>query len=108
VPQVGIINPSEFAPINSIEAVIWVAIGGRGTLYGAIAGAVLVNYAKTYLTGAFPEVWLFFLGALFVLVTLLLPNGLVGLLPARRREKNAKALPPRAFEGLLPGRAQDK
>ena len=58
VPQIGIINPSEFAPINSIEAVIWVAVGGRGTLYGAIAGAVLVNYAKTYLTGAFPEVWL--------------------------------------------------
>ncbi len=59
VPQVGIINPSEFAPINSIEAVIWVAVGGRGTLYGAILGAVLVNYAKTYLTGAFPEIWLF-------------------------------------------------
>ena len=58
VPQIGIINPSEFAPINSIEAVIWVAVGGRGTLYGAIAGAVLVNYAKTYFTGAFPEVWL--------------------------------------------------
>ena len=64
VPQIGIINPSEFAPINSIEAVIWVAVGGRGTLYGAIAGAVLVNYAKTYLTGAFPEVWLYALGAL--------------------------------------------
>ena len=64
VPQVGIINPGEFAPINSIEAVIWVAVGGRGTLYGAIAGAVLVNYAKTYLTAAFPEVWLYALGAL--------------------------------------------
>src|SRR5271166_6305377 len=58
VPQVGIINPSEFAPINSIEAVVWVAVGGRGTLYGAVAGAVLVNYAKTYFTGAFPEIWL--------------------------------------------------
>jgi urea transport system permease protein len=80
VPQVGIINPSEFAPINSIEVVIWVAIGGRGTLYGAAVGAVLVNYAKTYLTGAFPEVWLYALGALFVLVTLLLPRGLTGLL----------------------------
>ncbi len=66
VPQIGIINPSEFAPINSIEVVIWVAVGGRGTLYGAVAGAVMVNYAKTYLTGAFPEVWLFALGALFV------------------------------------------
>jgi len=81
VPQVGIINPSEFAPINSIEAVIWVAVGGRGTLYGAIAGAVLVNYAKTYLTGAFPEVWLYALGALFVLVTLFLPRGIIGLVP---------------------------
>jgi urea transport system permease protein len=87
VPQIGIINPSEFAPINSIEAVIWVAVGGRGTLYGAIAGAVLVNYAKTYLTGAFPEVWLFALGALFVLVTLFLPRGIVGLVQARTKDK---------------------
>jgi urea transport system permease protein len=87
VPQVGIINPSEFAPINSIEAVIWVAVGGRGTLYGAIAGAVMVNYAKTFLTGAFPEVWLFALGALFVVVTLFLPRGVVGLLPGRQEEK---------------------
>jgi urea transport system permease protein len=87
VPQIGIINPSEFAPINSIEAVIWVAVGGRGTLYGAIAGAVLVNYAKTYLTGAFPEIWLYALGALFVLVTLFLPRGIIGLLPARDKGK---------------------
>jgi urea transport system permease protein len=87
VPQVGIINPSEFSPINSIEAVIWVAVGGRGTLYGAIAGAVLVNYAKTWLTGAFPEVWLYALGALFVLTTLFLPRGFVGLL--RLRSKTA-------------------
>jgi urea transport system permease protein len=86
VPQIGIINPSEFDPINSIEAVIWVAVGGRGTLYGAIAGAVLVNYAKTYLTGAFPEVWLYALGALFVLVTVFLPRGIIGL--AQSREKN--------------------
>ena len=85
VPQVGIINPSEFAPINSIEVVIWVAVGGRGTLFGAVAGALLVNYAKTYFTGAFPEVWLYALGALFVLVTLFLPHGVVGLLPAQRR-----------------------
>ena len=82
VPQVGIINPSEFQPINSIEVVIWVAVGGRGTLYGAAAGAVLVNYAKTYFTGALPEVWLYALGAIFVLVTLFLPRGLMGLLPA--------------------------
>ena len=84
VPQVGIINPSEFAPINSIEVVIWVAVGGRGTLVGAAAGAVLVNYAKTFFTGAFPEVWLYALGALFVGVTLLLPRGLMGLLPAEK------------------------
>jgi urea transport system permease protein len=85
VPQVGIINPSEFAPINSIEVVIWVAVGGRGTLYGAAAGAVLVNYAKTYFTSALPEVWLYALGAMFVLVTVFLPRGVVGLLPSRRK-----------------------
>lgn len=79
VPQVGIINPGEFAPLNSIEVVIWVAVGGRGTLYGAVAGALLVNYAKTYLTGALPEMWLYALGALFVLVTVFLPRGVVGL-----------------------------
>lgn len=87
VPQIGIINPSEFAPINSIEAVIWVAVGGRGTLYGAVAGAVIVNYAKTYFTGAFPEIWLYALGALFVLVTLFLPRGVVGLLQSRKKER---------------------
>jgi len=108
VPQVGIINPSEFAPINSIEVVIWVAVGGRGTLYGAIAGAVLVNYAKTYLTGAFPEVWLFALGALFVLVTLFLPNGLIRLLPNRRRKNGASIAVPADLMGLLPGQASDK
>lgn len=86
VPQVGIINPGEFAPLNSIEAVIWVAVGGRGSLYGAVLGAVLVNYAKTWFTGALPEVWLFALGALFVLVTLFLPKGIVGLW--RRRDKH--------------------
>jgi urea transport system permease protein len=87
VPQVGIINPSEFAPINSIEVVIWVAVGGRGTLYGAAAGAVLVNYAKTFFTGALPEVWLYALGALFILVTLFLPRGLTGLLPRPARAR---------------------
>jgi urea transport system permease protein len=81
VPQVGIINPSEFAPINSIEVVIWVAVGGRGTLVGAAAGAVLVNYAKTFFTGALPEVWLYALGAIFVGVTIFLPRGVMGLMP---------------------------
>ena len=79
VPQVGIINPSEFAPLNSIEIVVWVAMGGRATLYGAVMGAIGVNYAKTWLTGAFPEIWLFTLGALFIFVTLFLPRGLAGL-----------------------------
>ena len=83
VPQVGIINPGEFSPANSIEAVIWVAVGGRGTLAGAILGAVLVNAGKTVLTGALPEVWLFALGALFIGVTLFLPRGLLGLIPQR-------------------------
>jgi urea transport system permease protein len=79
VPQVGIINPSEFSPANSIEAVIWVAVGGRGTLTGAVIGAILVNYAKTTFTsGPLASYWLFILGGLFVAVTLLLPRGVVG------------------------------
>ena len=78
VPQVGIINPSEFSPANSIEIVIWVALGGRGTLVGPIIGALAVNYAKTYFTGALPEAWLFMLGGLFIVATLLLPKGIVG------------------------------
>ncbi|HMF02970.1 MAG TPA: urea ABC transporter permease subunit UrtC [Terriglobia bacterium] len=86
VPQIGIINPSEFSPINSIEVVIWVAVGGRGTLFGAVVGAVLVNYAKTYFTGALPEVWLYALGALFVLVTIFLPRGMAGLLSLVRNK----------------------
>ncbi len=86
VTQIGIINPSEFSPTNSIEIVIWVAIGGRGTLYGAVVGAFLVNYAKTYFTAALPSMWLYALGALFVIVTLFLPNGVVGLLGARGRK----------------------
>jgi urea transport system permease protein len=88
VPQVGIINPNEFSPLNSIEVVIWVAVGGRGTLHGAALGAILVNYTKTYLTGAFPEVWLYGLGTLFVLVTLFLPRGVVGLWPATAKAKS--------------------
>ena len=78
VPQVGIINPSEFAPAASIEAVVWVAVGGRGTLVGAILGAVLVNGFKTWFTGFIPEFWLFALGALFIFVTLFLPRGIIG------------------------------
>jgi urea transport system permease protein len=80
VPQVGIINPGEFSPLNSIEVVVWVAVGGRASLFGAVAGALMVNYGKSYFTAALPEVWLFALGALFVLVTLFLPKGVIGLL----------------------------
>jgi urea transport system permease protein len=87
VPQVGIINPGEFAPLASIEIVVWVAVGGRGYLYGAIVGALLVNYGKTWFTGAFPEVWLFLLGGLFVVSTLFLPRGVVGLLQHRRSSR---------------------
>jgi urea transport system permease protein len=112
VPQVGIINPSEFAPASSIEAVIWVAVGGRGTLVGAALGAVLCNFAKTTLTGALPELWLFALGGLFVGVTLFLPRGIVGTLEEQigRRRGRARAAPVAAgaqggvgAEGAPPG-----
>ena len=101
VPQVGIINPGEFSPLNSIELVVWVAVGGRGTLYGAALGAGIVNYAKTYFTAALPEVWLFALGALFIVVTVFLPKGIVGLIARLRSKKQEKestsnAAPPNA------------
>lgn len=88
VPQVGIINPSEFSPLISLEIVVWVAVGGRGSLYGAIIGAVLVNYGKTVMTGLLPEIWLFTLGGVFILVTIFMPDGLVGLWK-RRKQENA-------------------
>jgi urea transport system permease protein len=94
VPQVGIINPGEFSPANSIEIVIWVAVGGRGLLLGAVIGAILVNGAKTLLTGWVPEIWIFFLGALFVFVTLFLPRGVLGgldILGRRVRDSRAEA-----------------
>ena len=89
VPQVGIINPSEMSPANSIEIAIWAAVGGRGTLVGPIVGAFLVNGAKSWLTVTFPEFWLYVLGALFIAVTLFLPNGIVGLL--RRKPKETRS-----------------
>ncbi|QIB32434.1 urea ABC transporter permease subunit UrtC [Ancylobacter pratisalsi] len=89
VPQVGIINPSEFSPANSIEIIVWVAVGGRGTLVGAALGAVLVNYAKTYFTsGILAPYWLFMLGGLFVAVTLFLPKGIIGTFYEWRDRRN--------------------
>jgi len=125
VPQVGIINPSEFEPANSIEVVIWTAVGGRGTIVGPIIGAVLVNMGKSYFTGALPELWLFALGALFVFVTLFLPKGIVGLLGQWRAAtaKRERPSPPQqpqtpkasqaaergeASETIMPGDAQPK
>ena len=92
VPQVGIINPGEFSPLSSIEMVVWVAIGGRGSLYGAIIGAIVVSYAKTRFTAIMPEAWLYALGGLFVLVTLLLPKGIAGFFPAIAARFNQKKL----------------
>ena len=126
VPQVGIINPGEFAPAKSIEVVIWAAVGGRGTIVGPILGAIGVNGAKSWLTAAYPELWLFALGGLFILVTLLLPRGVVGTLlhgwqalrerrraalaqdtgvPPDRRENPAEA-PPGARPHLAAGPAR--
>ena len=91
VPQVGIINPGEFEPGNSIEVVIWTAVGGRGTLIGPIVGGLIVNAGKTLFTGLWPDYWLYALGALFVFVTLFMPRGIVGLL----RETFSRQVPPR-------------
>jgi len=99
VPQVGIINPGEFAPAVSIEIIIWVAVGGRGSLYGAVLGAILVNFGKTYFTGALPEAWLYVLGALFIFVTIFMPKGIVGTITSfkglskRFKSKESSAAP---------------
>jgi urea transport system permease protein len=85
VPQVGIINPSEFSPENSIETVIWAAFGGRGTLWGAALGAIVINAAKSWFTGLMPDAWLFMLGGLFIFVTLFMPRGLAGLFSGWRK-----------------------
>ena len=93
VPQVGIINPGEFAPANSIEVVVWTAVGGRGTLIGPIIGAVLVNSGKSFFTGAFPEFWLYALGGLFIAVTLFLPKGIVGTIQDRWSSRRVQSAP---------------
>jgi len=90
-PQVGIINPSEMQPSNSIEMAIWVAVGGRGTLSGALVGAFLVNGLKSWCTTAFPDLWLYILGVLFIAVTLFLPRGIVGLLPTNAESAKSRA-----------------
>jgi urea transport system permease protein len=93
VPQVGIVNPSEMQPSSSVEIAIWVAVGGRGTLAGAVIGALLVNGLKSWLTAAFPAVWLYVLGALFVIVTLALPGGVMQLLAVVARSLGALKRP---------------
>lgn len=105
VPQVGIINPSEFSPAASIEIAIWVAVGGRDTISGPVLGAFLVNGLKTWLTGTAPELWLFVLGGLFVAVTLVLPNGIVGLAAGirGRPERPAAAEPAVGGAGVARG-----
>jgi urea transport system permease protein len=103
VPQVGIINPGEFAPANSIEVVVWTAVGGRGTIVGPIIGAMLVNAAKSWFPAAFPEFWLFALGGLFIAVTLFLPKGIVGAWEALKgRIPPRDAAPGRPDKSALP------
>ncbi len=91
VPQVGIINPSEMQPSNSIEMAIWVAVGGRGTLSGALVGALLVNGLKSWCTAAFPDLWLYILGVLFIAVTVFLPRGIVGLFQVNAESNTSRA-----------------
>lgn len=111
VPQVGIINPGEFAPANSIEVVIWTAVGGRGTLIGPIIGAILVNFGKSIFTAAFPEFWLFALGALFVATTLFLPKGVVGTVQqflARRNEQRQADAVEQAYQDKAAVKAENQ
>lgn len=105
VPQVGIINPSEMQPSNSIELAIWVAVGGRGTLVGAFLGALLLNGAKSWLTAAFPSAWLYVLGATFVLVTLYLPRGVVGLIPVLQKVRRRRPPTPARQSAATPSKA---
>ena len=102
VPQVGIINPGEFAPANSIEIVIWTAVGGRGTIIGPVIGAFMVNGGKSWFTGLFPEIWLFVLGTLFVVTTLFLPKGIVGTLADGWTVRRARRRSTRAEDGAIP------
>ena len=94
VPQVGIINPGEMSAANSIEIAVWAAVGGRATLIGPIVGAFIVNGAKSWLTVTAPEFWLYFLGALFIAVTLFLPDGVVGLVKKLKKNKKTEGAAP--------------
>jgi urea transport system permease protein len=114
VPQVGIINPSEMSTDKSLEAVVWVAVGGRGTLVGPIIGAFAVNAMKSWATRAYPDLWLIFLGTMFILVTVFMPNGIIGL-PAqlrgllnkyRRRKSNGEPVPMVSGERILPAKPE--
>jgi urea transport system permease protein len=105
VPQVCIINPGEFAPANSIEVVVWTAVGGRGTILGPIVGALLVNGGKSWFTGVLPEFWLFALGGLFIAVTVFLPKGIVGTIQHGWTALRARRVSVEAEEGedVVPG-----
>jgi len=114
VPQVGIINPSEMATDKSLETVVWVAVGGRGTLVGPIIGAFAVNAMKSWATRAYPDLWLIFLGTMFVLVTIFMPKGIIGL-PAqlrallkkyRRGKPNGQPAPVVSGEEILPAKSK--
>ena len=94
VPLIGAANPSEFSPINSIGIVIWVALGGRGTLYGAIIGALVIGYAQSFFTTTFPDLWLYILGGMFVLTTMYLPEGVAGILEKYRANRNRQQASP--------------
>ncbi len=107
VPIVGIINPSEMSPANSIEIAIWTAVGGRGTLFGPVLGAFLVNGMKTWFTTNFPEYWLYALGLLFIVVTLYLPRGVIGLLEWRKR-RGAPSQPAAAASANRPALGKGK
>jgi urea transport system permease protein len=107
VPQVGIINPSEMQADKSLEAVVWVAVGGRGTLLGPVVGAIAINALKSWATRAFPDLWLIILGGLFILVVLFLPGGLVSL-PGRLRAAWRKLRPPGADAATAPATVPTK
>jgi urea ABC transporter permease protein UrtC len=107
VPQVGIINPSEMEPEKSLEAVVWVSVGGRGTLIGPVIGAFAVNAMKSWATRAYPDLWLLFLGLMFILVTLFMPKGIVGL-PAQLTALKKRYWPAKPVESTAANPATEE